>query len=377
METSRDCMRICILLLYLIAATISFTQCDARKSMRLLKGLTNPPPTHHKSLFLRTAKKLNLVKRIEYFPFGSSKQQNEEPYGLNSPLSMPPYDSLAPVSLPNPNAPPFCTYPPNTPQTPSTTTPTPTTTSPPSPPSPDSPYLYIPPILPMQSPPPGPIVTIPGSPQSISAPNPPPLGTMPGPPESVPSPTIYCPGPPQSISTPSPPDVVPSPVTYIPSPPQSILTPNPPEIVPSPPDYEPSPPDYSIPSPTSFVPSPPYGFQPSPPVFEPPVVFPPPTTPPSPKKGPIAALWCVAKPSVPDPIIQEAMNYACGSGADCDAIQPNGSCFQPDSLFAHASFAFNSYWQRTKVAGGTCDFGGTAILVTADPSYDGCQFDYY
>lgn len=27
METSRDCMRICILLLYLIAATISFTQC--------------------------------------------------------------------------------------------------------------------------------------------------------------------------------------------------------------------------------------------------------------------------------------------------------------------------------------------------------------
>ncbi|KAL6198797.1 hypothetical protein ACLB2K_028586 [Fragaria x ananassa] len=71
------------------------------------------------------------------------------------------------------------------------------------------------------------------------------------------------------------------------------------------------------------------------------------------------------------------MNYACGSGADCDAIQPNGSCFQPDSLFAHASFAFNSYWQRTKVAGGTCDFGGTAILVTVDPSYDGCRFDYY
>ncbi|KAM5586877.1 extensin [Rosa sericea] len=342
METSRECMRICILLLYLTAATISFTQCDARKSHRLLKGLTKPPPTHHRSLFLRTAKKLNLVKRIEYNPFGSSKQQNQEPYGLNSPLSLPPYDSLAPLSLPDANAPPFCTYPPNTPQTPSTTTPTPTTSSPPSP---QSPYLYVPPILPMQSPPPVPIGTIPGPPQSIS---------VPGPPESIPSPTIYFPGPPQSIPTP-----------------------NPPETVPSPPYYEPSPPDFSIPSPPSFVPSPPYGFQPSPPVFEPPVVFPPPTTPPSPKKGPTTALWCVAKPSVPDPIIQEAMNYACGSGADCDAIQPNGSCFEPNTLFAHASFAFNSYFQRTRVAGGTCSFGGTAILVTVDPSYDGCRFDYY
>jgi hypothetical protein len=71
---------------------------------------------------------------------------------------------------------------------------------------------------------------------------------------------------------------------------------------------------------------------------------------------------------VPDPIIQEAMNYACGSGADCDSIQPSGSCFEPNTLFAHASYAFNSYWQRTRVAGGSCSFGGTAILVTVDPS---------
>ncbi|KAI6676658.1 hypothetical protein NL676_037454 [Syzygium grande] len=70
------------------------------------------------------------------------------------------------------------------------------------------------------------------------------------------------------------------------------------------------------------------------------------------------------------------MNYACGSGADCDSIEPQGSCFQPNTLFAHASYAFNSYWQRTKVAGGSCSFGGTAILVTVDPSYDGCHFVY-
>jgi hypothetical protein len=35
---------------------------------------------------------------------------------------------------------------------------------------------------------------------------------------------------------------------------------------------------------------------------------------------------------------------------------------------AHASFAFNSYWQQAKATGGTCDFGGTATIVTRDPS---------
>jgi len=76
----------------------------------------------------------------------------------------------------------------------------------------------------------------------------------------------------------------------------------------------------------------------------------------------------VAKPSVPGPIVQQAMDYACGSGADCDSIQPSGPCFHPDSMVSHASFAFNSYWQRTKANGATCDFGGTAMLITKEPS---------
>jgi len=90
--------------------------------------------------------------------------------------------------------------------------------------------------------------------------------------------------------------------------------------------------------------------------------------PPSPSVTPTSAYWCVAKPSVPDPIIQEAMNFACGSGADCHSIQPNGPCFKPNTLWAHASFAYNSYWQRTKSTGGSCTFGGTGMLVTVDPS---------
>lgn len=271
---------------------------------------------------IKATKKLKLVKHIDGDP-----SSNAGPYGVSSPFSLPPYDSLSPFPQPE-IAPPFCIYPPGTPQPPSTAIPSPSEYTP----TPPLSTPYIPPILPIESPPPSP------------------TGVVPSPPESIPSPN-----PPEIV--PSPPGLVPSPLTYIPSPPGPIL---------SPPYYEPSPPSFT-PSPPSSVPSP-TGFAPSPPVFEPPVVYPPPTGPPSPKRGPSIALWCVAKPTVPDPIIQEAMNYACASGADCDTIQPSGTCFQPDTVYAHASYAFNSYWQRTKVAGGTCSFGGTAMLVTVDPS---------
>ncbi|KAK6793558.1 hypothetical protein RDI58_007011 [Solanum bulbocastanum] len=88
-----------------------------------------------------------------------------------------------------------------------------------------------------------------------------------------------------------------------------------------------------------------------------------------------SGLWCVAKPSVPPETLQEALDYACGEGdADCEAISPSGSCFYPDTIVAHASYAFNSYWQKTKGNGGTCGFGGTAMLINSDPSYLHCRF---
>lgn len=262
---------------------------------------------HSRSLIIKSTKKLRVINH------DGDSTSNTGPYGVSSPFSLPPFESLAPYPLPE-NAPPYCIFPPFTPQVPEAP---PSTTIPP-------PEGFTP-VLPNPSPP-GPFPT---------------------------------PSPPQSF-VPSPPEAVPSPYIYIPSPPGPVL---------SPPHYEPSPPSGFTPSPPTYVPSPP-GFVPSPlpPVFLPPIVFPPPIVPPSPKRSPNIALWCVAKPSVPDPIIEEAMNYACGSGADCDTIQSNGPCFEPNTVYAHASYAFNSYWQRTKVAGGTCSFGGTAMLVTVDPS---------
>ncbi|CAF1922145.1 hypothetical protein YC2023_020874 [Brassica napus] len=96
--------------------------------------------------------------------------------------------------------------------------------------------------------------------------------------------------------------------------------------------------------------------------------------PPAKEKG-VEGLWCVAKPSVAAETLQQSLDFACGQGgANCDEIKPRGICFYPDTTVAHASYAFNSYWQKTKRNGGSCSFGGTAMLITTDPSYQHCRF---
>ncbi|XWS13447.1 hypothetical protein CRYUN_Cryun36dG0038000 [Craigia yunnanensis] len=281
-----------------MAATL-FIRCDARKSMGLVKD-----PEHARSSVIKHTKKLQLMSKLMSLVIEQpTDTSNTQPYGVSSPFSLLPFDSLPPV-----NSPPYCVNPPNTPETPVTVIPTPIGTTP----SPPSPYNF-PPVLPSQSPPPSSGGTVPNPPE------------FPNSPEIAPSPPSIFPGPPQAI---------PTPIIYIPSPSGPIL---------SPPFYEPSPPAIVV-SPPFYVPSP-FGFNPSPPVVLPPIVYPPPTVPPPPHVTPSMALWCVAKPSVPDPIIQEAMNYACGSGADCDSIQPiTGN--EPRLLVVHVSLEAQSYLSR-------------------------------
>ncbi|XP_008681581.1 uncharacterized protein [Zea mays] len=84
--------------------------------------------------------------------------------------------------------------------------------------------------------------------------------------------------------------------------------------------------------------------------------------------------WCVAKSGLMDAALQDGIDYACGAGgADCSAIQPMGTCYNPNTLQAHASYAFNSYFQRNPSAT-SCDFGGAGMLVNVNPSSGTCVY---
>lgn len=93
---------------------------------------------------------------------------------------------------------------------------------------------------------------------------------------------------------------------------------------------------------------------------------------PSPSAG---QTWCVANEKAGNEKLQQALDYACGEGgADCRPIQEGATCFDPNTLAAHASYAFNSYYQKNTRGAGTCDFGGAAYVVTQLPQYGNCAF---
>ncbi|KAM6573405.1 hypothetical protein CsatA_017485 [Cannabis sativa] len=90
--------------------------------------------------------------------------------------------------------------------------------------------------------------------------------------------------------------------------------------------------------------------------------------------GSSGASWCVSSPSVSQTSLQVALDYACGfGGADCSAIQPGGSCYNPNNIRDHASYAFNSYYQKNPVPN-SCNFAGTAVITSTNPSTGTCQF---
>ncbi|KAJ6893797.1 LOW QUALITY PROTEIN: hypothetical protein NC652_027769 [Populus alba x Populus x berolinensis] len=83
--------------------------------------------------------------------------------------------------------------------------------------------------------------------------------------------------------------------------------------------------------------------------------------------------WCIAS-TIASQNRLAAIDYACGfGGADCSAIQPGSGCYNPNTLRDHASYAFNSYYQKNPGAT-SCVFGGTAQLTNTDPSNGNCHY---
>ncbi|KAI3996804.1 hypothetical protein MKX01_041104 [Papaver californicum] len=84
--------------------------------------------------------------------------------------------------------------------------------------------------------------------------------------------------------------------------------------------------------------------------------------------------WCVARSNASEQQLQAALDYACWAGADCTPIQPDGLCYLPNNLIAHASYAFNSFFQKRSSAPGACEFAGSATISMTDPSYGSCVY---
>ncbi|XP_074360073.1 uncharacterized protein LOC141700159 isoform X2 [Apium graveolens] len=145
-----------------------------------------------------------------------------------------------------------------------------------------------------------------------------------------------------------------TPIINPPSPTMTTPTNNPTRQPPTTPTYNPMPPATTTPT-----------YNPMPPT----------TTTPTPS-GPASSVgsWCIASQSASETALQVALDYACGyGGTDCSAIQQGASCYNPNTLRDHASYAFNSYYQKNPVPT-SCAFGGAAQLTNKDPSSGSCRF---
>ncbi|KAL6197346.1 hypothetical protein ACLB2K_032955 [Fragaria x ananassa] len=151
-------------------------------------------------------------------------------------------------------------------------------------------------------------------------------------------------------ASPPPPATMTTPTTPITTPMSPTITPTTPYITPTTPTITPTTPTTTPTTPT--------------------------TTPTTPTTTPASSggTWCVASQSASETALQVALDYACGyGGADCSPVQPSGSCYNPNTLRDHASYAFNDYYQKNP-APTSCSFGGTAQLTTTDPSSGSCHY---
>ncbi|XP_074286603.1 glucan endo-1,3-beta-glucosidase 3-like [Silene latifolia] len=86
--------------------------------------------------------------------------------------------------------------------------------------------------------------------------------------------------------------------------------------------------------------------------------------------------YCTAREGADKRMLQAALDWACGPGkVDCSFLLQGQPCYEPDNVVAHATYAFNSYYQLMNKAPGSCDFKGVAEVTTTNPSHDNCTYE--
>ncbi|XP_021891390.1 glucan endo-1,3-beta-glucosidase 2-like isoform X2 [Carica papaya] len=79
--------------------------------------------------------------------------------------------------------------------------------------------------------------------------------------------------------------------------------------------------------------------------------------------------YCTAKDGADPKMLQAALDWACGPGkVDCSPLLQGKSCYEPDNVIAHATYAFDTYFHQNGKDPESCNFNGVAAITTTDPS---------
>ncbi|WJX62305.1 glucan endo-1,3-beta-D-glucosidase [Trifolium repens] len=81
--------------------------------------------------------------------------------------------------------------------------------------------------------------------------------------------------------------------------------------------------------------------------------------------------YCIAMDGFDSKTLQATLDWACGPWrANCSKIQPGESYYKRNNVKKHASYAFDSYYQKEGKAPRSCDFKGVAMITTTNPIFD-------
>ncbi|KAL0457551.1 UNVERIFIED_CONTAM: Glucan endo-1,3-beta-glucosidase [Sesamum latifolium] len=85
--------------------------------------------------------------------------------------------------------------------------------------------------------------------------------------------------------------------------------------------------------------------------------------------------WCIVKPSTSQEKLDDIIQYCCTQpNVDCKVIQAGGSCYRPPNKISDASVVMNIYYHLNGRHDFNCDFKGSGLIVTRDPSVDKCIY---
>ncbi|CAA7034966.1 unnamed protein product [Microthlaspi erraticum] len=84
--------------------------------------------------------------------------------------------------------------------------------------------------------------------------------------------------------------------------------------------------------------------------------------------------WCMARNDATYKQLQFNIDFSCSHGVDCKPIQPGGSCFYPNILVDHASYAMNAYYRSHGSTKDSCSFNNSSWFSHFDPSKGSCVY---